>query len=113
LYCFSVKLHELASVLGHELEDNVHLLGCERAARLKLVGEGGEDDGVHATEAHAVVVGHVGCTLLISRLVAVDGQQAALSPAHVGGEFRLQRFECVLLIHHTHIIGERYGTVNA
>jgi len=99
LYCIAIKLHELTSVLGHELEDNVHLLGRQRAARLELVGKGGEDDGVHATEAHAVVVGHVGCTLLIGRLVLVDGEQSALGPASIGAKDFLETIECVLLCH--------------
>jgi hypothetical protein len=102
----SVELHQLAGVLGHQLVDDGHLLGGERTALLKLVGEGGEDDGVHAAEAHAVVVGDVGCTLLVGSLIAEDGEERALGPAGVGREFVLQCVEGVGFIHHTYIISE-------
>lgn len=106
----SVKLHELTSVFGHQAMNDRHLLGGEASAMLELIGEAGEDFGVHATEAHAVVVGDVRSDLLIGRLIAEDGQKTALSPANVVGEFALQRFEGVSFIHHTYIIAELYWT---
>ena len=79
----SVELHELTSVFGHQLENNVHLLRTERAPSLKLVGKGGEDDSVHATEPHRVVMLNVSRDLLIGGLIAEDGQETALCPADV------------------------------
>ena len=103
----SMELHELTSIFGHETMHNVHLLGAQASPTLQLVGKAGEDFRVHATEAHAVVVGDVGLDLLVGSLIAEDGEEATLSPAHVGGEFGLQRFECVLLIHHTYMLTEQ------
>jgi len=107
----SVELHELTSVFGHQLEDNVHLLRTERASSLKLVGKRGEDDGIHATEPHRVVMLNVGRDLLIGGLIAEDGEEAALSPADVRAEFGLEGDEHLLFIHHTYSIGEPEGTV--
>ena len=104
----SVELHQLTSVLGHQLEDNVHLLRAERAPSLKLVGKGGEDDSVHATEPHRVVMLDVGRDLLIGGLIAEDGEEAALSPADVRAEFGLEGDERLLFIHHTYIVPELY-----
>jgi len=95
----SVELHELTSVFGHQAMNDRHLFRGEASALLQLVGEAGEDDAVHAAEAHAVVVGDVCSALLIGRLIAEDGEERSLSPAGVSGEFLLQRFEGVLLCH--------------
>ncbi len=89
LYCVAIELHQLTCVLGHELVDDRHLLRTERASSLKLVGKRGEDDGVHAAEAHRVVMLHVSCHLLIFSLIAEDGEETALCPAAVRAEFVL------------------------
>jgi hypothetical protein len=108
LYCVAIELHELTSVFGHELEDNVHLLRTERAPSLKLVGKRGEDDSVHATEPHRVVMLNVSRDLLIGGLIAEDGEEAALSPTNVRAEFGLEGDEGGLFIHHTYIVPELY-----
>jgi hypothetical protein len=108
----AVELHELTGVLGHQTMHNRHLFRAERSALLELVGERGEDLRIHAPEAHVVVVGDVGRDLLISRLIAEDGQQGALSPAHVRGQFVLQCLEGVGFIHHTYIMLEPVGNGN-
>ena len=89
-----------------------HLLRAQAPALLELVGEGGEDLRIHAAEAHAVVVGDVAGTLLISGLIAEDREERALSPADVGREFGLECFEGVGFIHHTYIIEEPVGNGN-
>jgi len=91
---------------------DLHLLGAQASPTLELIGEAGEDFGVHATESHLIVVGDVGLDLLIGRLIAEDGEEAALSPANVGGEFGLQRFEGVSFIHHTYMLTEQYRIGN-
>lgn len=78
-----------------------------------MVGKGGEDDGIHATEPHRIVMLNVGRDLLIGGLIAEDGEEAALSPADVRAEFGLEGDEGGLFIHHTYSIGEPEGTVNA
>ena len=104
----SIKLHQLASVLGHQLVDDRHLFRGERTALLKLVGEGGEDDAIHAAEAHLVVVADGGLVLLVGGLIAEDRQKRPLRPATVGAEFGLEGDERLLFIHHTHIMTELY-----
>jgi hypothetical protein len=77
-----------------------------------LVGEAGEDDGVHAAEAHLIVMLYISVDLLVGSLIAEDREESALSPASVAREFRLQRFECVSFIHHTYIIAEHPANGN-
>ena len=108
----AVKFHQLTSVFGHQTEDDAHLFRRKRASSLKLVGEAGEDLGVHAPEAHLVVIANSRFVLLVGRLIAEDRQQTALCPADVAREFRLQRFECVSFIHHTYIIAEHSANGN-
>lgn len=101
-----MKLHQLAGVLGHQLVNDRHLLGGERTTLLELVGKRGEDDGVHAAEAHLVVIADNGLILLVRCLIAEDRQKRPLRPATVGAEFALEGDERLLFIHHTHIIEE-------
>jgi len=113
LNLIAVELHQLPGVLGHQAMHDHHLLGAERSTLLELVGEAGEDLRVHATEAHRVVVAHDRFVLLVRGLIAEDGEECALSPADVGGEFALQCFEGVGFIHHTYIMLEPYGYCNS
>jgi len=81
--------------------DVSHLLRGKESASLELGGEGGEEMGIHATEAHGVVVADSSLTLFVGCLILEDRQESSLSPTSVGGEFLLQDLESVFLIHNT------------
>ena len=86
----TMKFHELASIYRHLAEDDCHLLWGEESTGLELICEGGEDVGIHGSEAHAIVVLHARLCLFILCLVPVDGKQCSLRPLGVCTQFDLE-----------------------
>jgi len=105
-------LDDLPSILGHDPEDEAHLLLRQITTAQILLCQTAGEIGIHAREADAVVVAGQLRSLLVGGLVLlIDADQSLESPDLVGGEHLLDEGDGVLLV----VLhgGDQYGNTVA
>lgn len=103
--------HHLPRILGHLLEHERHLLVAQVAAPQILLRKAGQELGVAATEADAVVVaGNLGDLLVHGLVLLKDADQRLGRPDLVGGETILDEEQGIFLggVHRATILVDFY-----
>ena len=91
-------LHDLPSILGHDLENKAHLLVAQVATAQVLFSKAGSKHSVNTAEANAVVVARGLGHLLVGGLVLlIDANQCLERPNLVAREHLLDVGDRVLL----------------
>jgi len=96
---FVAHLDDLPSILGHDLEDEAHLLLRQITTAQILLRQTAGEIGIHASEADAIVMaGDLGRLLVGSLVLLVDPHQRLERPDLVGAKLLLDKREGVFLV---------------